>query len=277
MRFKDLSGDPNGQFVVDGLAETLASRLAHFPSVQVMRAPADAPNTDVRKLAHDLGATVALSGSVQRDRDQLRVNVNVLDVERGMQKGDVIDGPVADLFSIEDRLAATVANTLQLGAPTFSPTPVDTTISHARYLEALGHLRRYDSETEVDNGIQILGDLASKSNSASVQAALGRAYLGKFNLTHDPKWATQATAACQRAVAADPQNPDVHLTLGHLQRVTGKYDDAIAEYKAVLTQEPNNAEAIVGLADTYKSARRMQDAEAAYKKVIEPQTNYWSA
>ena len=274
MRFKDLSGDPNGQFVVDGLAETLASRLAHFPAVQVMRPPADSPN-DRKKVAHDLGANIALSGSVQRDHDQIRVSFNILDVDNGTEKGDVIDGPAADLFSIEDRLAAGVANTLQLGAPAFRATPADTTISHARFLEALGHLRRYDSEAEVDSGIHILEDLGSKSNSASVQAALGRAYLDKFNLTHDPKWAVPATAACERAVNADPQNPDVHVTLGDLRRQTGKYDDAVTEYKAALAQQSNNTDAILGLAETYKMSGKVKEAEAAYRKAIDLQPNYW--
>jgi serine/threonine-protein kinase len=274
MRFKDLSGDPNGQFVVDGLAETLASRLAHFPSVQVMRPPADA-NAEPLKIARDLGANVALMGSVQRGRDEIRVNFRILDVDKGTEKGDVIDGSAADLFAIEDRLALSVANTLQLGAQAFRPTPADTTISHARFLEALGHLRRYDSEPEVDSGIRILEDLAAKSASASVQAALGRAYLYKFQLTHDPKWAVPATAACERAVNADPQNPDVHVTLGDLGRQTGKYNEAIAEYNATLAQEPNNADAILGLAEAYKAASKTKDAESAYLKSIELRPNYW--
>src|SRR4029078_10910401 len=144
-----------------------------------------------------------------------------------------------------------------------------------RCLEALGHLRRYDSEPEVDAGIQILQELGAKSNSASVQAALGRAYLHKFQLTQNLKWAVPETAACERAVSADPQNPDVHLTLGDLRRLTGKYADAIAEYNAALAQEPNNADAILGLAETYKAARKPKEAEAAYLKSIELQPNYW--
>ena len=276
MHFKDLTGDPNGQFVVDGMAETLVSRLAHFPSVQVMRPPTEALNAaDIRKVARDLGATVALTGSMQRDHDQFRVNFRVVDVKSGAEKADLIDGAVSDLFAIEDRLAMSVASTLQLGAPTFHPTPADNTISHRRFLEALGHLRRYDSEPEVDAGIQILQELGTKSNSASVQAALGRAYLYKFQLTHDPKWAVPATAACERAVAADPQNPDVHFTFGDLRRLTGKYSDAITEYNTTLAQEPNNADAFLGLAETYKAARKPNQAEAAYRKSIELQPNYW--
>src|SRR5947209_5426272 len=70
MPFKDLTGQPNGQLVVDGLAETLSARLAHFTSVQVMRpaAPDAAANANPQKVGHDLGANIVLTGSMQRDR-----------------------------------------------------------------------------------------------------------------------------------------------------------------------------------------------------------------
>src|SRR5205814_1627369 len=51
MPFKDLTGEPNGQLVVAGLAETLSARLAHFTSVQVMRPtmPDGVANTDPQR------------------------------------------------------------------------------------------------------------------------------------------------------------------------------------------------------------------------------------
>jgi serine/threonine-protein kinase len=278
MRFRDLTGMPNGQLVVDGLAETLSARLAHFPAVQVMRpaTPDAAPAANAQQAARDLGANVVLTGSMQRDGDRVRVAYEIVDVAHGTPPaGDLIEGSASELFSIQDRLADSVAATLQLGAPAFRPQPADTTISQTRYLEALGYLRRYDNEAAVDHAIAILEDLASRSSSASVQAALGRAYLAKFQLTHDAKWANPATAACERAIVADAQNPDVHVTLGELRRLQGHLDDAAKEYKAALAQQPNSADAILGLAETYKADGKLADAEAAYKKSIELQPNYW--
>ena len=48
----------------------------------------------------------------------------------------------------------------------------------------------------MNNAISILQQLSATSESASVQAALGRAYLYKFQISHDPQWATPAAAAC---------------------------------------------------------------------------------
>jgi serine/threonine protein kinase/tetratricopeptide (TPR) repeat protein len=279
MRFRNLTAEANGQLVVDGLAETLSARLSHFSTVQVMRPatpPDAATDNDPQKVARELGANVVLTGSMQRDGDRLRVAYEIIDLAHGAARaGDLVEGSASDLFTIQDRLADSIAASLQLGTPAFRPTP-DTAISQTRYLEALGYLRRYDNESSVDSAIQILQELAAQSGSASVQAALGRAYLAKFQLTHDTKWATPAAAACERALVADPQNPDVHVTLGELRRSMGRLDDAINEYNAAIAQQATNAEAILGLAETYKAKGKLPEAEAAYKKSIALAPNYWS-
>jgi len=279
MRFKDLTGEPNGQLVVDGLAETLSARLAHFASVQVMRptTPDAVANTNPQQVGRDLGANIVLTGSMQRAGDRLRVAYEVIDLAHGTSRsGDLIEGSVSELFTIQDKLADSIAASLQLGAPSFRPASPDSSVSQTRYLEALGHLRRYDSEASVDSAIHILEELAAQSSSASVQAALGRAYLAKFQLTHDAKWATPAAAACERAVSSDPQNFELHITLGQLRRLTGQTNAAIAELKQALAQQPNSADATLELAEAYKAGGNLPDAEAAYKKAIDLQPNYWA-
>jgi serine/threonine-protein kinase len=279
MRFKDLTGEPNGQLVVDGLAETLSARLAHFASVQVMRPPTpDAvADSNPQQVGRDLGANVVLTGSMQRAGDRVRVAYEILDLEHGTSRsGDLIEGSASELFTIQDKLADSIATSLQLGAPTFRPAAPDSTLSQTRYLEALGHLRRYDSEPSVDGAIHILEELAAQSSSASVQAALGRAYLYKFQLSRDPKWAVPAAAASERGLRNDPQNFELHITLGQLRRQTGRTADAVAELKQALAQQPNSAEATLELAEAYKAAGDLIQAEQSYKRAIELQPNYWS-
>jgi tetratricopeptide (TPR) repeat protein/predicted Ser/Thr protein kinase len=275
LRFKDLTGQTNGQAIVDGFAETLATRLARFPALQVMRSPKpDAvANATPQQAARELGANVVLTGSMMRNGDRLRVTYAVSDIRTGKQKGDLIEGSVGDLFAVQDRVADSVAAALSLGAavPAYA---LDPQISQQRFLEALGYLRRYDDPESVDKATSMLSSLG---NSATVQASLGRAYLYKFQLTHEPKWADPAREACERALKADPQSADVHVTLGELKRQTGHADEAIKEYKQALTQNVNNADAILGLASTYGGVGNLHDAEVAYKKSIELQPNYWGA
>jgi eukaryotic-like serine/threonine-protein kinase len=272
LRFKDLTGDPNGQAVVDGFGETLATRLGQFTTLQIMRAqkPDALANATPQQAARELGANVVLTGSMMRNGDRLRVTYVVNDLRSGTAKSGLIEGAVGDLFAVQDRVADSVASALSLGAvPAYA---LDPQISQQRFLEALGYLRRYDDPDSVDKAISILSSLGE---SATVQASLGRAYLYKFLLTHEPKWADPARIACERALQADPQSADVHVTLGELKRQTGHADEAIKEYKQALTQNPNNADAILGLASTYASVGNLKDAESAYRQSIELQPNYW--
>jgi serine/threonine protein kinase/tetratricopeptide (TPR) repeat protein len=276
-RFQDLTGDTNGQLVVDGFAETLTARLAHFPAVQVMRAaPTDAPNANLQQLARDLGANVVLTGSMQRNGDRLRVAYALFDTTTQTEtRRELIEGSVSDLFGVQDKLADSVATALRLGnvAIARAAVPADAT-SQRKYLEALGSMRRYDDATSVEHAIAILEPL-SNGKSASVVAALGRAYLYKYQLTHDATWADRAAATCDAAAQLDPQNPDVHYTLGELRRQRGAYPAAIAEYKLALAQQPNNADAVLGLAETYKVAGNRVEAEQTYRSAIALRPTFW--
>ncbi len=272
LRFKDISGDPNGQLVVDGFAETLTARLAHFPTLQVMRPPASDPGTgDPRKTAKDLGVNLVLTGTMMRNGDRIRVTYTVLDSSSGAEMHDVVDGNVANLFGVQDDVADSVARNLRLGQAAVR-VALDPAVSQRKYLEALGHLRRYDSDESVNAAIAILEGLGE---SPSVQAALARAYLYKFQNTHEPELAAAAGKAAEAALRADPQSLDVNITLGELHRQTGRPREAIDAFLRVLSQQPNNADAVLGLAEAYKAAGDFKSAEAQYRRAIALQPNYW--
>ncbi|HET8774580.1 MAG TPA: protein kinase [Thermoanaerobaculia bacterium] len=272
LRFKDLSGDPNGQLVVDGFAETLTARLAHFPTLQVMRPSASDPGTaDPRTTAKELGANLVLTGSMMRDGDRIRVTYSVLDSTSGREMGDLIEGNVTNLFGVQDDVAESVARNLQLGEATVR-VALDPAVSQRKYLEALGHLRRYDQEESVDAAIEILNDLG---DSPSVQAVLARAYLYKYQNTRQPQFAASASQAAERALIGDPQSIDVNVTLGELRRQTGRHQESVEAFLRVLSQQPNNADAVLGLAETYQASGDLTNAEAQYKRAIALQPNFW--
>src|SRR5262249_40782970 len=142
----------------------------------------DTESGDARVVARNLGANLVLSGSMMRAGERIRVTYSVLDPSTGKELGDLIEGNVSDLFAVQDDVAASVARNLALGTTTVKLT-LDPAVSQRRYLEALGHMRRYDREESLDSAIRILKELGE---SPSVKAALARAYLYKFQITRDP-------------------------------------------------------------------------------------------
>ncbi|HEU5250476.1 MAG TPA: tetratricopeptide repeat protein, partial [Thermoanaerobaculia bacterium] len=114
-----------------------------------------------------------------------------------------------------------------------------------------------------------------RSSSALVQAALGRAYLSRFNLTRDPRWVEAASKACDRARTLLPESPEVNVTLGELFLRTGKAPDSVAAYQRALAVQPNNFEAKVGLAHAYDAAGDVRRAEETYRSAIDLQPAYF--
>ena len=281
MPFTDIGGNAASQLVADGIAETLSARLARVPSIQLMRAtdPETLASRDLEQIGRNLGANLVLRGSMQREGNRLRVSYSIVDVRtRSQVTGDTVDGKMDDLFTMQDDLVTSVATALDPAAATnrLALSRPDAGASQQRYLEALGYLRRYDKEESLNAAISILEELGAGTNSASIQAALGRAYLAKFILTREPSLIQRASVYCERALASDPQNGEVRVTLGQVRVRTGHGEDAVREFNQALRLQPNNADAILGLGDAYQAAGRLGEAENAYKRAIALQPQYWA-
>jgi tetratricopeptide (TPR) repeat protein len=278
LRFADLSTDKGGQLVADGIAETLTARLARVDTLQVTRArSADLEANDIEKVGRDLGANLILRGSMQRTGDRIRVSYSIYDLRtRSEMTGDTLDGTTRDLFDLQDKLAESVATSLDPRAVVTKSARLDPRVSQQRFLEALGHLRRYDDAESVDAAVDVLEELDRIGSSASIQAALGRAYLAKFTLTRDQELTRKASEYCERALSSDPQNTDVRITLGHVRLNSGRAPEAIAEFRNALQLQPNSVDAVLGLARALQTSGQLAEAEAAYKRAIALQPNYWA-
>jgi serine/threonine-protein kinase len=283
--FRDLSGLPDGQLLGDGMVETVSTRLAGVPGVQVVTpsavvAASDRDGQDIFRIARDLGANLLLRGAVQRQGDRLRVTYSVWNAKARVQvaAGD-FTGPASDLFGIQDQLADSVARQLGVSAParrTPAPSGLATVDEQERYLRALGHLQRHDRPASVDAALSLLDALAAEApGSALVQAALARANLDKYTLTREKVWATRAFTAAERATRLDAGAPDVHVTRGLVLARTGRGEEAVAEFQVALSQAPNHLEGLLGLADAYESIGKNAEAEAAYRRALSLQPDYW--
>ncbi len=281
--FKDLSGTPTGQLMGDGMVETLSSRLAQVPGLQVVT-PAEAiaaadKNNEPFQAAGKAGASLLLQGSVQQTGERIRITFTVWNSgQRTRLAGKTIDGAASDLFGMQDRLVDDVIGALKVG---HGPAAVqwkglETAAEQARYVTAIGRLQRYDREASVQEGIRELAALAAERPDVPiVQAALARAYLTRFRLTRDRKSAEEAIAACRRAQQLNPDNPDVDITLGELQVLTGEAREAARIFERVLAQQPNSYPALLGLADAQNALGNTSEAVATCRRAIDLQPSYW--
>jgi TolB-like protein len=105
--FANLGGDPEQDYFVDGVTESLTTDLSRIGGSFVI-----ARNTafsykgkaiDVKHIGRELNVRYVLEGSVQRASNRLRVNVQLIDAESGNHLwAERFDKPVADLFDMQD-------------------------------------------------------------------------------------------------------------------------------------------------------------------------------
>ncbi|HUP64238.1 MAG TPA: tetratricopeptide repeat protein [Thermoanaerobaculia bacterium] len=279
--FKESSGDPEWQLIGEGMAETVSARLSRVRGLQVIFPSAVPANrsSDPRQLARSFGANIVLSALMRRSGERVRVTYSILDPVRGLQlAAGTVTGLATDLFSLEDQLAEAIAGSLSL-SPDRERAPASLLAPQVqdRFLIAVGALQRYDDQASVDRAISILEPLAdSNPRSALVQAALGRAYQSKYDLTSDPDWARKAVATSRTAAALDPGLPEVHVTLGKLLIMTGSFDEAIEELQTALELRPDDPEATLSLAEAHDRSGDHATAEETYRKAIASRPAYWA-
>ena len=115
--FSNLGGDPEQEYFVDGLTESLTTDLSRIAgSFVIGRNTAftyKGKHVDLKQIGRELNVRYVLEGSVQRSGNRLRVNVQLIDAETGAHLwAERFDKPLADLFDMQDEIVARVAEAL---------------------------------------------------------------------------------------------------------------------------------------------------------------------
>ena len=243
--FANIGGDPEQDYFVDGVTESLTTDLSRISgSFVIARNTAfsyKSKSIDTRQVGRELNVRYVLEGSVQRSGNRLRVNVQLIDAETGNHLwAERFDKPLADLFDMQDEIVSRLANTLD----------AQLIAAEARRAE------RSLNPDAMDLNFQ------------------GRAWLNK-GLT--PEWMTQARTFFERAVTLDPANIEAMLGLAMVDGSIGAADmadDRLARFAAaetnltkVLSLAPNHAlaHAFLGLVQmlTRRPAQGIAECEQA--------------
>jgi TolB-like protein len=115
--FANLVRDPEQDYFVDGVTESLTTDLSQMSGMRVI-----GRNTafsyrgkavDLKQIGRELNVRYVLEGSVQRSADRIRVNVQLIDADSGNHLwAERFDKTVADLFDMQDEIVARLANAL---------------------------------------------------------------------------------------------------------------------------------------------------------------------
>jgi TolB-like protein/class 3 adenylate cyclase/Flp pilus assembly protein TadD len=263
--FSNLSNDPSQDYFADGLTENLTTDLSRLSgSLVIARNTAftfKGKNVDAREIGKELGVRYVLEGSVQRDVDRIRVNVQLIDAGTGNHIwAERFDKPLSDLFKMQDEIVSPLAN--QLGAELTSaearraerasnPDSMDlffqglASINKGVNLDNLAQARGYfEHALAVDSG-----NLDALLGLARVDYGLGGAYLSD---DRDARFAA-GEANVAKVLSQRPDDALAHEIMGGILNQTKRSDQGIAEFERALALNPNlaTAQGDIGLAKIF--------------------------
>jgi DNA-binding winged helix-turn-helix (wHTH) protein/tetratricopeptide (TPR) repeat protein len=250
MEFTNLSGDESLNWLAAGIAETMTHDLRGVKDLAVIDRVTAAQ-------AERLGAGGAptpdllVVGSVQRAGDRLRITARVVDsATRQALTHARADGPVAEIFDLQDALVTQLSAGLQL-----SVSPDAAARIHARDTSSLD---AYRALTEGRLKLEALDPAAVPGATADFERALQhdpRYALAHVGLAHACFWKYQASRAsaspevaelgkavahARRAVELESDLAEAHSSLALFLASSDKPAEAVAAGRLAVAIEPGN-------------------------------------
>ena len=251
--FVNLSGDPEHDNFVDGVAESLTTDLSHFRNLFVIGRNSafsyKGKEIDVRQVGRELNVRYVLEGSVQRNGNRLRMNVQLIDAENGKHLwAERFEKPTADHFDMQDEIVSRLAYTLY----------AQLIIAAARRAERLVHPDAKDLNFQGVASLhkgwtpeyvtQARGffERALAIDHRSIGALFGMAnvdLIEGFSLLTDEPTACLSAAETNAIKAASlaPDDALVHFALGSIYILTNRAVQGIAECEHALGVDRNLA------------------------------------
>jgi TolB-like protein/tRNA A-37 threonylcarbamoyl transferase component Bud32/Tfp pilus assembly protein PilF len=117
--FVNVGGDPNAEYLSDGITESLINNLSQLPKLRVVpRTLVEAykgKQADPRKLGQELHVRAILTGKVVHRGDSLHVQTELVDCDLLSQLwGDQYDRKFSEILAVQEEIARQVSEKLRL-------------------------------------------------------------------------------------------------------------------------------------------------------------------
>jgi adenylate cyclase len=269
--FENLSDDKNAAYFSDGITEEILNALAQIPNLKVAARRSafqfKGNDLDLRKIGQLLGVAHILEGSLQKAGDQVRINVQLVDVQNGLQTwSEKYDRKLDNVFAVEDEIAKAIATKLrvQLTGGAGQPLVVDSTNSpqaHELYLRGLTLLAaRGPGLLQASDSFQQAVRLDANYAQAWGALALTELLLPSYQLDSFEAALPRGESAAQRALSLDPNTASAHVAVGLANTIRFRWPEADQAFRRALALAPEDAEAINQYAQFLSAVGQLEPA-----------------
>jgi adenylate cyclase len=117
--FYNMSGDPEQEFLSDGIAESIITAISQVPNLFVIARNSTfsykGKSVKVQQVSEELGVRYVMEGSVQKSGDRIRITVQLVDAITGRHLwAEQYDRDLKDLFVLQDEITLKILTALRV-------------------------------------------------------------------------------------------------------------------------------------------------------------------
>jgi serine/threonine protein kinase/tetratricopeptide (TPR) repeat protein len=282
MPFVNVGGDPDTEYLSDGISESLINRLAQLPNLRVVpRSTAfsyKGKEPDAQRIGKELNVRSILMGRVIQRGDSLNIQTELVDVLRESQLwGDQYNRKLADIQMVQEKIVTEIVENLRLrltGETQRMLTKRPTENSEAYQLYLKGRLAWNRRTLEgLERGIQFFQEATDEDPGfALAYVGLADCYISLAgNQFIAPKEAyPKANAFAQRALKSDDSLAEVHASLAFITAAyDGNHQEAEKGYKRAIALNPNYATAHFWYGQELDVLGRFDEGLLEYNRAVE--------
>jgi len=254
--FANVSGDPDAEYLSDGIAESIIHSLSKLPRLRVMARSTisrfKGREADPQNVGRELGVRAVLAGRVFHRGEALIVKTELVDSRDGSQMwGENYSRRLSDILAIEEEIAREISEKLRLKitgeeAQQLARRPTENTEAYRLYIKG-----RFYCEKRSEEGLRRAIELFQQAINLDPEYALAYAgvaesydFMGFYCYRAAADSFPKAKAAASRALEIEPS-----LAEARAARAVARfyYDRDWAggeeDYRAAISANPSYANA----------------------------------
>lgn len=284
--FENFSDKPENAYFADGIQDDILTNLSKIGDLKVISRTSvmayRGKQKSVRQIGKELGVSAILEGSVRREGDRVRVNVQLINAENDQHIwAEDYDRDLTDVFAIQTDLAQSIARELQAQ---LSPSetaeitrkPTENNQAYLAFVEA----HNLQANLEDIGKLRQAQKLYEHAIELDPQFVLAIAHLSLLHswILHnfEPTDAERdlARSYAQRALTLQPDSPEAHLARGYyLYYGERDYDGALADFAMAKRGLPNDAAAYLVIGAIQRRQGKWKESTASLETAVKLNPN----
>jgi len=277
--FQNFSDQPENAYFADGIQDDILTNLSKIGDLKVISRTSvmayRGTSKSVRQIGKELGVSALLEGSVRREGNRVRVNVQLINAENDHHLwAEDYDRDLTDVFAIQTDLAQKIAHELQAQ---LSPTeqaqiihrPTENGEAYLAFVEAHNLQSSLEDLGKLRQAVQLY-DRAIQLDPKFVLAMANLSFLHSWIYHNfEPTSAERDLAQryAERALELQPDAPEAHLARGYsLYYGERNYEGALAEFAAAQHGLPNDAQAYLAIGAIQRRQGKWKESTANLEK-----------